>query len=59
VISRLGNKSVLDIKEKRMFPEQIKIIDQGKEHFKKIIQMRKDEWIEEYQYWLDKGWLQK
>jgi len=57
VISRLGNKSVLDIKEKRMFSEQIKIIDKGKEHFKKIIQMRKDEWIEEYQYWLDKSWL--
>jgi len=54
---KLGNKSVLDIKEKRMFSEQIKIIDKGKEHFKKIIQMRKDEWIEEYQYWLDKSWL--
>ncbi len=54
---KLGNKITSDIKEKRIFPEQMKIIDKGKEHFKKIIQMRKDEWIEEYQYWLDKGWL--
>ncbi len=53
----LGKKLVLDIKEKRIYPHQIRIIEEGKEHFKKIIQMRKNEWQEEYQFWKDKGWL--
>jgi len=54
---KLGNKLALDIKEKRIYPDQAKIIEEGKEHFKKIIQTRKDEWQEEYQFWQDKGWL--
>ncbi|MDP3732765.1 MAG: DUF3108 domain-containing protein [Candidatus Omnitrophota bacterium] len=32
-------------------------IEAGKEHFKKITEMRKNVWIEEYQYCNDKGWL--
>lgn len=54
---KLGKKLVLDIKEKRKFDKQIKIIEEGKEHFKKVMQLRKDEWVEEYQYWQNKGWL--
>lgn len=53
----LGNKFISDIQEVRVFPEQVKFIDEFKENFKNIIQMRKDDWVEEYQYWLDKGWL--
>lgn len=54
---KLGKKLVSDIKEKREFDEQIKIIEEGKEHFKRIIEVRKDAWQEEYQYWQDRGWL--
>jgi len=54
---KLGNKLMLDIQEKKVFPEQIKAIEAFKEHFKNVMQMRKDDWVEEYQYWLNKGWL--
>ncbi|MFH1094508.1 MAG: flavodoxin family protein [Candidatus Omnitrophota bacterium] len=54
---KLGNKLILHIQEKKVFPEQIKAIEAFKEHFKHVMQMRKDDWAEEYQYWLDKSWL--
>lgn len=53
----LGNKLALDIQEKRIFPDQIEIMEKFKEHFKKIMQTRKHDWVEEYQYWQNKGWL--
>ncbi len=53
----LGSKLMLDIQEKRVFPEQLKPIEEFKGHFKNVIEMRKDDWVEEYQYWLNKGWL--
>lgn len=53
----LGNKFISDIYEKRIFPEQLKFIDEFKDNFKNIILMRKDDWLEEYQYWLKNGWL--
>ena len=54
---KLGKSLSKNIKNKRLFPEQMKIIEAGKEHFKKIMEMRKNLWIEEYRYWKDKGWL--
>ena len=53
----LGKKLALDIKEKRKLGKQIEIIEKGREHFKKIMQTRRHQWKEEYQYWQDKGWL--
>jgi len=53
----LGLRIASDIREKKVYPEQIKIIEAGREHFKQVIQMRKDDWIEEYQYWKERGWL--
>ncbi len=53
----LGSKLMLDIRDRAVFPEQLKFIEGVKEHFKNIIQIRKDDWAEEYQYWLSKGWL--
>jgi len=55
--AKLGRKLALDIKEKRTYPDQIGLIENGKQHFREIIKLRKNEWKEEYQYWLDKGWL--
>ena len=57
--SKLGNKLVNDIRERRIFPDQEDIIEKGKEHFRRIIEMRKNDWIEEYQYWKDSGWLEE
>ncbi len=54
---RLGKKLASDIKEKKLYPEQVKIIEQGKQRFAQIIKLRKDEWQEEYKYWAERGWL--
>ncbi len=54
---RLGARLASEIKEKKAYPEQITLIEQGKQYFAEVIKKRKNEWIEEYQYWQDKGWL--
>jgi multimeric flavodoxin WrbA len=53
----LGRKLVSDINERKAYPDQIDIIEEGKRHFSEVIKARKDDWKEEYRYWLDKGWL--
>jgi multimeric flavodoxin WrbA len=53
----LGGQFVSDIRENIAFPEQMKFINDFKENFRETIQKRKNDWVEEYQYWLDKGWL--
>lgn len=54
---KLGNKFFSDIKEKRIYPEQIEGIEHAKRYFKEVIRARKADWGEEYQYWVDKGWI--
>ena len=54
---QLGKKMALDMKEKTKFPEQLKIIELGKKHFQGVMELRKDEWQEEYAYWQSEGWL--
>lgn len=54
---RLGRKIALDIKQKKIYPDQLELIEKGKQHFAEVIKARKNDWQEEYQYWLDKGWL--
>jgi multimeric flavodoxin WrbA len=54
---KLGGKLAMDIQEKRSYPEQLKLIENGKQHFRLIIEARKKEWVGEYRYWRDKGWL--
>ncbi len=53
----LGVKLVLDIKEKKAYPEQTAVIEEGKRYFGEVIKKRKNDWTQEYQYWQDKGWL--
>lgn len=55
--ARLGRKLATDIKERRIYPDQIEIIEKSKQHFSRLIKARKDEWQEEYQYWQQRGWL--
>jgi multimeric flavodoxin WrbA len=53
----LGNKLASDIQERKIYPGQIEIIDKFKKHIQKIMQIRRGEWEEEYEYWQNKGWL--
>ncbi len=54
---KLGKKLVSDIKEKKLYPQQMQAIEEGKQRFAQIIKLRKDCWQEEYKYWVEKGWL--
>lgn len=54
---KLGKKFASDIKEKKLYAEQMQTIEQGKQYFAQIIKLRKDDWQEEYKYWAAKGWL--
>lgn len=53
----LGVRFASDIRDKKAYPEQLKAIEQGREYFSRIIKFRKDEWKEEYEYWVKKGWI--
>lgn len=53
----LGRKLATDMEEKKEYPDQLEIIEKGKEHFRSIIEARKKEWQGEYLYWKEKGWL--
>jgi len=54
---RLGETFARDIREKKEYPDQTEIIEKGRGHFKKIMQIRKEDWSGEYEYWQEKGWL--
>jgi len=54
---QLGKRIASDIREKKLYADQLKIIEQLKQHFARIIKLRKDDWQEEYKYWQEKGWL--
>ncbi|WOF16448.1 flavodoxin family protein [Methanoplanus sp. FWC-SCC4] len=45
------------IKEKRVYPEQKKFHDEMKSRMKMLILANKDNWIHEYDYWKDMGWI--
>ncbi len=54
---KLGETFRADIEARREFSDQIDNINKHKEHFRTIMQIRKTDWAEEYEYWLKKGWL--
>lgn len=53
----LGKKIASDLREKKQYADQLQNIEKGKQYFARVIKMRKDDWQEEYKYWLQKGWL--
>jgi len=53
----LGKKILSDLKERKLYPDQLRDIQNGRQYFARIIQARKDDWHDEYEYWLQKGWL--
>lgn len=54
---QLGKRMAADMRVKKLYPEQMKLIEENKEHFARIIKLRKNDWQEEYQYWVERGWL--
>jgi multimeric flavodoxin WrbA len=53
----LGRKIAEDLRQKRLYAQQLQGIEKNKQHFAQVIRSRKDEWQEEYNYWQQKGWL--
>ena len=54
---KLGKKIAADLREKKQYADQLQEIQKGKQYFARVIQVRKDDWQEEYKYWSQKGWL--
>jgi len=54
---KLGRKFAVDIQEGKAYPDQLELIEKGKRHFSRIVEVKKKEWAGEYQYWRDQGWL--
>lgn len=54
---QLGKRMAQDMKEKTKFPDQLEIIEHGKQYFQRVMELRKDQWQEEYAYWQKQGWL--
>ncbi|MDD5254518.1 MAG: NAD(P)H-dependent oxidoreductase [Candidatus Omnitrophica bacterium] len=54
----LGKKLAQDIAERMTYPEEARFLEEFKQHFRRIMQLRKNEWTEEYRFWQEKGWLQ-
>jgi multimeric flavodoxin WrbA len=46
------------IKEKRQFPDQLRVLIAGKTFFRPVVMSRKDLWKEEYKYWQKQGWFE-
>ncbi|MCM8768850.1 MAG: flavodoxin family protein [Candidatus Omnitrophica bacterium] len=49
--SNLGQRLAEDIQKKSVYPEQARLIEKLKKHFGQLIELRKNEWVEEYAYW--------
>jgi multimeric flavodoxin WrbA len=53
----LGKKLAQDIKEKKTYSDQQKVIEENRKHFKQLICARKDDWPGEYDFWKEHSWL--
>lgn len=53
----LGKKIAADLREKKLYVDQLQAIEKGRQYFTQVIKARKDDWQEEYEYWSQKSWL--
>ncbi len=53
----VGENLTEAIKNRTEFPDQMKEIKSHKVFFKRVIEAHKEEWLGEYKYWTEKGWL--
>ena len=54
----LGGELVKSIASRRVYPEQEPIHREMRERFKHLVNLNKDVWAHEFNFWKDKGWLQ-
>jgi len=55
--AKVGEDLAEAIRGKKEFPDQMEEIDSRRNYFRRVIKAHKEEWMEEYQYWNEKGWL--
>jgi len=56
---RLGHDLASAIREKRTYPEQEGSLTELREHFRNLVTWNKDLWRHEYDYWVDKGRIER
>jgi len=54
---KIGERMRNAIEQKAVFKNQVKVIEQGKNHFRDLIIARKKLWKGEYEYWKKQNWL--
>lgn len=52
----LGKSLVSDIRVKRDYIEQRNMQEEIREHFKSLVEMNKESWVHEYEYWRRLNW---
>jgi multimeric flavodoxin WrbA len=55
--SELGRNLVQAMRNKTEFPHEMEEILSRRNYFRRIIEIHKEEWSAEYDYWREKGWL--
>ncbi len=53
----LGRDLARAIRERRSFPDQEEIIEKTRERFKNLVIANRDTWWHEYEYWVERGWI--
>lgn len=53
----LGQNLIGAIRERRQYLEQLTQIEKFRNFFREVMEIRKDEWRQEYGYWQGQGWL--
>jgi len=48
---QLGESLVEAIQTKTIYPEQKEVLDENRKYFQNLVQIHKDEWVHEYEYW--------
>lgn len=48
---QLGESLAEDIKTKRIYPEQERLLNENRKYFQALVQMHREEWIHEVEYW--------
>jgi len=51
----LGQQLAEAIKNKQIYPEQEAIHEERREYFKALVELNKDFWMHEYEYWRNRG----
>ena len=53
----LGEALVTAIRDGKIYPDQVQIIEERKRYFARLMAQRKEQWPYEYEYWRAQGWL--